>query len=131
MFHLLILCFYFTFCYLFLTIYLFFSHLRKCLFCSSLFQFFLRRQVTPLQFLGAFFIVVSIAVAKTPDIVQVMTSFLDVRTGKIRSFFIAVKYLVTKKENFTSEVCPNSNSPGVNPTKHFFFVNAIFSILSS
>jgi hypothetical protein len=36
-----------------------------------MFQFFLKRQVTKLQFLGAFFIVVSIAVAKTPDIVEV------------------------------------------------------------
>jgi hypothetical protein len=40
------------------------------------FQFFLKRQVTKLQFLGAFFIVVSIAVAKTPDIVDV-SYFVD------------------------------------------------------
>ena len=37
----------------------------------NLFQFFLKRKVTSLQFLGAFFIVVSIAIAKTPDIVEV------------------------------------------------------------
>ena len=41
----------------------------------NLFQFFLKRKVTSLQFLGAFFIVVSVgvgvAIAKTPDIVEV------------------------------------------------------------
>ena len=42
-----------------------------------LFQFILRRQLSVLQFLGVLLIVVSIAVAKTPDIVQILYPLND------------------------------------------------------
>jgi hypothetical protein len=70
----------------------FFFVLRNLNFVFFSFQFFLRRQVTPIQFLGAFFIVVSIAVAKTPDIVQVMASFIDVRTGEVIHLKTHIRY---------------------------------------
>jgi drug/metabolite transporter (DMT)-like permease len=39
---------------------------------ATIYKFVLRRHLTVLQFVGAFLIVISIAVAKTPDIIQVL-----------------------------------------------------------